>query len=60
MRRPIIILGQQQTEAAKLVAGIAAWSDRAIVQGVIAQLPWRQNIALLKRLDDPQIRRGGD
>lgn len=25
------------------------WPDKAIVQGVIAQLPWRQNIALLER-----------
>ncbi|HSY49788.1 MAG TPA: PDDEXK nuclease domain-containing protein [Thermoanaerobaculia bacterium] len=29
-----------------------AWPDRAIVQRVIAQLPWRQNIALLERVDD--------
>ena len=28
----------------------AAWSDRQIVQRVVAQLPWRQNIALLERL----------
>jgi hypothetical protein len=30
----------------------AAWPERAIVQRVVAQLPWRQNIALLERLDD--------
>jgi predicted nuclease of restriction endonuclease-like (RecB) superfamily len=30
----------------------AAWPGRAIVQRVVAQLPWRQNIALLERLDD--------
>ena len=30
----------------------AAWPDREIVQRVVAQLPWRQNIALLERLDD--------
>ena len=33
-----------------------AWPDKAIVQRVIAQLPWRQNIALLERLDDPDVR----
>jgi hypothetical protein len=27
----------------------AAWADRAIVQRVIAQIPWRQNIALLEQ-----------
>lgn len=34
----------------------AAWPDAEIVQRVIAQLPWRQNIALLERLDDPAQR----
>lgn len=34
----------------------AAWPERAIVQRVIAQLPWRQNIALLERLDDETTR----
>ncbi len=34
----------------------AAWPDTEIVQRVIAQLPWRQNIALLERQRDPQIR----
>ncbi len=34
----------------------AAWPDRAIVQRVIAQLPWRQNIALIERLDDEKSR----
>lgn len=34
----------------------AAWPERAIVQRIIAQIPWRQNIALLERLDDPEIR----
>lgn len=33
-----------------------AWPDRAIVQRVVAQLPWRQNIALLERLDNPESR----
>lgn len=28
-----------------------AWHDRTIVQRVVAQLPWRQNIALLERLN---------
>jgi hypothetical protein len=30
------------------------WPDKAIVQRVVAQLPWRQNIALLERLNDPE------
>lgn len=34
----------------------AAWTDRPIVQRVIAQIPWRQNIALLEQLDDPKAR----
>lgn len=34
----------------------AAWPDRAIVQRVIAQLPWRQNIALIEQLDDQETR----
>jgi len=34
----------------------AAWRDPAIVQRVVAQLPWRQNIALLERLDDEKTR----
>ncbi len=34
----------------------AARPHRTIVQGVIAQLPWRQNLALLERLDDPVTR----
>ena len=34
----------------------AAWSDAAIVQRVIAQLPWRQNIALLDKLGDATTR----
>ncbi len=34
----------------------AAWSDRAIVQRVIAQIPWRQNIALLEQLEDAKTR----
>lgn len=34
----------------------AAWPDRAIVQRVIAQIPWRQNIALLERLSDADTR----
>jgi hypothetical protein len=58
MRRPVAILVQQQSEDAKLVAGIATWPDRAIVQRVAAQLPWRQAIALLERLGYPQIRLG--
>lgn len=34
----------------------AAWPDRTIVQRVIAQLPWRQNIALIERLGDENTR----
>jgi predicted nuclease of restriction endonuclease-like (RecB) superfamily len=34
----------------------AAWPDAEIVQRVVARLPWRQNIALLERLDDPETR----
>jgi predicted nuclease of restriction endonuclease-like (RecB) superfamily len=34
----------------------AAWPDPAIVQRVVAQIPWRQNIALLERLSDPKTR----
>ena len=34
----------------------ATWPDRKIVQRVVAQLPWRQNIALLERLDDEKTR----
>ena len=34
----------------------AAWPDWAIVQRVVAQIPWRQNIALLERLDDSATR----
>ena len=33
-----------------------AWPDRAIVQRTVAQLPWRSNLTLLEKLDDPQIR----
>ena len=33
-----------------------AWPDPAIVQRVVARLPWRQNIALLERLDDSSAR----
>ncbi len=34
----------------------AAWPGRAIVQRVVAQLPWRQNIALLERLAEGNTR----
>jgi predicted nuclease of restriction endonuclease-like (RecB) superfamily len=34
----------------------AAWPDPAIVQRTVAQIPWRQNIALLERLSDPTTR----
>ena len=34
----------------------AAWPDRSIVQRVVAQIPWRSNLALLDKLDDPAVR----
>lgn len=33
-----------------------AWPDRTIVQRVVAQLPWRHNIALLEQLPDAKSR----
>jgi predicted nuclease of restriction endonuclease-like (RecB) superfamily len=33
-----------------------AWTDRAIVQRIVAQLPWRHNIALLERVANYQSR----
>lgn len=35
----------------------AAWPERPIVQGVLAQIPWYHHIALLEKLDDPVARR---
>lgn len=34
----------------------AAWSDRQIVQEVLAQITWYHNITLLEKVTDPQIR----
>ncbi len=34
----------------------AAWPEPAIVQRSVAQLPWRQHIALLEKLDAPDLR----
>ncbi len=34
----------------------AAWSDREIVQEVLAQITWYHNIALLEKVRDPQVR----
>jgi len=34
-----------------------AWPDPEIVQRVVAQLPWRQNIALLEQIAEPAARR---
>jgi predicted nuclease of restriction endonuclease-like (RecB) superfamily len=34
----------------------AAWQEKAIVQGSLAQLPWWQNIALLEKLGDAETR----
>lgn len=33
-----------------------AWPDREIVQRTVAQIPWRSNLTLLDKLDDPQLR----
>ena len=33
-----------------------AWPDPAIVQRTVAQLPWRSNLTLLDKLDDPEVR----
>lgn len=34
----------------------AAWPDPAFVQRGIAQLPWRHHVALLEKLDSPELR----
>ena len=34
----------------------AAWPDETIVQEVLAQIPWYHNIALLEKLQDPELR----
>lgn len=34
----------------------AAWPERAIVQEVLAQIPWYHNIALLEQLEDADTR----
>lgn len=36
----------------------AAWPDAEIVQRLVAQLPWRQNIALIERLENSDERCG--
>jgi predicted nuclease of restriction endonuclease-like (RecB) superfamily len=33
-----------------------AWTDVEIVQRTVAQIPWRSNITLLDKLNDPQLR----
>jgi hypothetical protein len=33
-----------------------AWPDLEIVQGRLAQMSWRHQIALLEKLDDPEMR----
>lgn len=33
-----------------------AWPEREIVQRIVAQIPWRSNLALLDKLKDPQTR----
>ncbi len=34
----------------------SAWPDREAVQRTVAQLAWRTNIALLEKLDSPELR----
>jgi predicted nuclease of restriction endonuclease-like (RecB) superfamily len=34
----------------------SAWPDRSVVQRTVAQLPWRTNLTLLEKLDDPEHR----
>ena len=34
----------------------AVWPDPSIVQRVVAQIPWRSNLALLDKLDDSIVR----
>jgi hypothetical protein len=31
-----------------------AWPDKEIVQRTVAQIPWRSNLTLLDKLDDPE------
>jgi len=33
-----------------------SWPDREIVQRTVAQIPWRTNLALLEKCDDPKVR----
>lgn len=33
-----------------------AWPDKAIVQRTVARLPWRSNLTLLEKLDQPDLR----
>lgn len=33
-----------------------AWPDREVVQGLLARIPWWSNIALLEKLDAPDLR----
>lgn len=33
-----------------------AWTDRKFVQRTVAQIPWRSNLTLLDKLDDPEPR----
>ena len=37
-----------------------AWPDAEFVQGVLAQLPWYHQLALLDKLNTPLVRRQGD
>lgn len=34
----------------------AAWPSRELVQRTVAQLPWRSNLTLLEKLQDPELR----
>lgn len=48
--------GFSRTNLLYMRAFAAAWPDGAIVQWPVGQLPWRQNIALLEKLKDPEMR----
>lgn len=48
--------GFSRTNLLYMRAFAAAWPDEAIVQRPVGQLPWRQNIALLDKLKDPELR----
>ena len=57
LRRAFPEMRGLSTRNLKLMRQFAsAWSDKAIVQRCVAQLPWRTNLALLQKLADPDLR----